>query len=249
MSPTHSNGLASAAQAEQRAEALLVRRVLQRLVAGEHGLQVGAVHERGEDEVDEATLVAAPHQWSRRCVGVLVEGAVAAAKGAVDTASGARTAPPPRARCAAGGRRTPREPARAWRRTRSPKARSNSSPFDHWWFTASPSVTRVGTEADHSLESTTASRRSRTAATSDGRGDDGGDGHVPVEEPELGRAADEGVDGPFDPSSRAARSRRRRPRWRRSGRRVARRRTGRRPDGPPSAPPPSRWSRCRRRRG
>ncbi len=47
----------------------------------------------------------------------------------------------------------------------SPKLRSKDSPFDHWWFTTTSPATRVGTDADHSLESTTASRPSSTAAT------------------------------------------------------------------------------------
>ena len=51
---------------------------------------------------------------------------------------------------------------------RSPNDCSNSSLLDHWWFTACPPATTVGTEADHSLESTTASRLSSTRGGTSG---------------------------------------------------------------------------------
>src|SRR6185437_4481375 len=47
----------------------------------------------------------------------------------------------------------------------SRKAASNSSLLDHWWLTGRPWYSRVGTDADHSLDITTASRSSSTAAS------------------------------------------------------------------------------------
>ena len=83
--------LDAGAQAEQRPEPLLVGGVLQGLVAGEHGLELDAVHEGGEDEVDEAALVATTAPVVEPLGRVLVEGAVAAAKGAVVLREARRT--------------------------------------------------------------------------------------------------------------------------------------------------------------
>ena len=66
-------------------------------------------------------------------------------------------------------------------------------PLDHWWFTGARRHS-VGTEADHSLDSTTASRPFEHRGHDGGGRDDGGDRHVPVEEPQLVRAAHQGVD-------------------------------------------------------
>ena len=103
-------------------------------------------------------------------------------------------------------------------RTSSPKPRSKSSPLDHWWFTARPSSTSVGTDADHSLESTTASRRSRTAATTAAPVITAVTGTCPLRKPELVRAADEGIDLAGDACDRQAGRRPPRPQWRRSAR-------------------------------
>src|SRR5271166_3487926 len=75
--------LGAVAQAEERTEPLLVGRILQWLIAGVDGFELHAVHERGEDEVDETALVAAAAPVVEPLRRVLVEGAVAAAKGAV----------------------------------------------------------------------------------------------------------------------------------------------------------------------
>ena len=105
-----------------------------------------------------------PHQWSSRCAGSWWKARLQLRKAwwyCVRRANCCETHSSLR------GRRYENTamPGPSVDRTRSPKARSNSSPLDHWWFTARPSATTVGTEADHSLDSTTASRRSRTAAT------------------------------------------------------------------------------------
>ena len=165
-----------------------------------------AIHERGEDEVDETALVATAAPVVEPLRGVLMKGAVAAAKGAVILRQAGELLPDPQlgAWAEVGEDRETRAPTPRARGRRRPARRS--SLFDHWWFTASPPVTTVGTEADHSLDSTTASRSFEDGRHQRGGADDGRDGHVPVEEPELGGAADEGVDGARRCASRAARS-------------------------------------------
>src|ERR1700722_3537744 len=102
------------AQAQQGPEALLVAPVLQGLVAGEHGLEFHAVHERGEDEVDETTLVAAAAPVVEPPRGVLVEGAIATAKGAVVRRETGELLRPPQlgARAEVGEHRDPRSQRR-----------------------------------------------------------------------------------------------------------------------------------------
>ena len=139
--------------------------VLERLVAGEHDARSARVHEGRQDEVDEAALVAAAAPVVEAPRRILVEGAVAAAKDPVVLGELCEPLGHPQLACAGGGRRTRRGRARAWRGRARRNSRSNSSPLDHWWLTAWPSSTSVGTDADHSLDSTTASRRSSTAAT------------------------------------------------------------------------------------
>src|ERR1700677_960663 len=75
--------LGAVTDTEESTEPLLVGRILQGLIAGEDGFELHAVHERGEDEVDETALVAQPAPVVEPLRRVLVEGAVAAAKGAV----------------------------------------------------------------------------------------------------------------------------------------------------------------------
>ncbi len=80
VSPTHSNGFVSVPKREQRAEAFLVGRLVEGFVAGEHGGQLGSVHVRGEDQIDEAALVTAPAPMVEPLGRVLIEGTVAAAE-------------------------------------------------------------------------------------------------------------------------------------------------------------------------
>ncbi len=74
------------------------------------------------------------------------------------------------------------------------KPSSNSAPLDHWWLIGRPSCTSVGAEADHSLDSTTASRPIENRRDEGGRGDDRRDGNVAVEEAHPLGAPDLGVD-------------------------------------------------------
>src|SRR6202050_4359547 len=71
-------------ESDQGAEARLVGGVLQGFLAGEHGDEVGAAHERAEDEVDEAALVARATPVVQPLGRVLTEGTVAAAEGTVE---------------------------------------------------------------------------------------------------------------------------------------------------------------------
>ena len=66
-------------QPDQGTEAVFVAGFSSGLVAAEDGSEVRAVHVRGEHEVDEAALVAAPAPVIEPLGGVLGERAVAAA--------------------------------------------------------------------------------------------------------------------------------------------------------------------------
>ena len=70
-------------EVQQCAEALLVGGVLEWLVAAEDGRKAGPLHERGEDEIDEAAFVAGAAPVVEPARRVLMEGAVAAPERAV----------------------------------------------------------------------------------------------------------------------------------------------------------------------
>ena len=248
MSPTHSNGFAPGAQPEQRPEPPFVGRILQRLVGGEHGFELDAVHERCEHEIDETTLVTAAAPVVQPLGRVLVKGAVAAAKGVVVPRQARELSGDPQfAARAEGGEHGDARP----------EGREDEVPERPLEFVAlGPLVVHgdpLGHEGGHGGGPLVGEHHG-IASLDDGRdqgggGDDGGDRHVTVEEPgPPGPATDEGVDGALDRARWATPSRPRRPRWRGSAGPAARRRTARRRDAPRRGTRPSRWSRCRRRR-
>ena len=213
-------GLGVGAQPEQGTEAVFVGGVLQRLVAGEDGREVRAVHVRGEHEVDEAALVAAPAPVVEPLGRVLVEGAVAAAEGAVVAGEAGEALRDPQLACAAAGRRTRRGRGPSAARTRSREATLELLALGPLVVDRLP----VGDQCGH--------RRGPLVGQHDGvaplehggddrrRRDDRGDGHVPVEEPQLIRAADERIDLPGDVRDGQPGHAPPRPQWRRSGRRA-----------------------------
>ena len=142
-----------------------------------------------------------PHQWSRRrlCRCERPGYSCGTCRG---TASAPRTAPRPTARSGRGARRSSRAgpPGRPARSSRKPPR--TAADLDHWWLTGRPSCSSVGTEADHSLDITTASRVVEHRGEDGDRGDDAGHRHVPVEEPELRRPQQLRVDLPPGPDDR-----------------------------------------------
>ena len=140
--------------------------------------------------------------------------------------------------------------ARARPPPRWAKPSSNSMPLDHWWFTGRPSWTKRGDRGRPFVRQHDGVAAVEHGGYQRGGGDDGGDGHVAIEEAELVRAPDEGIDlagdagdgepgdrgGVFDGGEPLARE----DGPRRGRHRGARARQRRRP---------SRWSRCHRRTG
>ena len=102
------------ARAEQRLELRLQLRVVERLrpaaaaIGREDRPELFRRHERGQDQVDEAALVALAAPVVEAAPGVDVKGPVTAAERAVVLRQVRRTAPPPTARCGRGARRSSR---------------------------------------------------------------------------------------------------------------------------------------------
>ncbi len=194
---------------EEGAEPLLVGGVLQWLRTGEHGDQVGAVHERGEDEVDKAALVAPAAPLVESSGRVLVEGAVAAAEVPVVAGEARELLGHPQLAAGAevgkhgepGSERGQDEVAEAL--------------LEH--VALRPLVVdgvAVGAHERGDRRRPFVGQHHRVAAIEDrgdhgGRGDDGRDGHVPIEETQLVGAAHHRIDLAGDAPDREAGDRRR----------------------------------------
>ena len=149
---------------EQGAEPGLVGGVLKRLGAVEDRAEVGAVMNGLRTRSMKQHLSHVPHQWSSRSAGSWWKARLQLRKAPWNRVSRGELLGHPQLR-ARPQVREDGEPGPSAAATTSWKPRSNSSPLDHWWLTGRPSTTSVGTEADHSLDSTTASLPRRTAAT------------------------------------------------------------------------------------
>ena len=190
-------GLAEGSQPDQGSEALLVVRVLEGLAASEHVGQVGAVHVGRQDEVDEAALVAPPAPPGEALVRVLVEGTVAAAKGVVVAGQ-------------------PGEPLGHPQFGAGPEIGEDgelgAQGSRHELGEAALELVALGPLVVHRVPVGYQRRGRRRplvgehdgVASFEHRGDDGGgrddggDRHMPVEEPQLDRAAHQWVDGAGD---------------------------------------------------
>ena len=130
-SPTHSKGLVSGDVPTRASKRSSQTEIGQRLSTAEDGLELGGRQERGEDQVDEAALVAPPAPVVEPGGRVDREGPVAAAEDPVVALGERRTARPPRARCRGGAARSTRDRSRS----RSARTRAKSSSKARSWST------------------------------------------------------------------------------------------------------------------
>ena len=226
---THAlEGLGIGRQSQHGREAFLQFRVVQGLMTAEDGAELAGAHEGGQDEIDEATLVAraAP----------LGEPLAPGPGGRLDCSCGTphgtrragRTAAPPTARSGSAGRRRPivRVPGSTPPVGEALLERGALGPLV-------VDGTAIVHERGHRGRPFVGEHHG-VAPIEDG-GDQGGrrdhrrDGHVAVEEAEFARAPDGRDRSPGRCARWGVRSLQRRPRWRRTGRRGDGRCTGRHP--------------------
>ena len=165
-------------------------------------------HERRQDQVDEAALVALPAPVVEPAGRVDVEGLITAAERRRGTGSRpANFSPDPELGPVSQRRRSSRAgPAAVGRPATSRKAASNAGALGvlvvH---RRGPGTPGVGTDADHSLDITTASRSSSDGGEHRDRGEDAGHRHVPVAGSRARPNAAAADRSPARPARRAAR--------------------------------------------